>query len=205
MIYPLLPTLGQYSDPLSRYLIVLCSGERSIRERRERHLLALIEAQDCQQKRQAYVRNMCYTDYGWRPLNRTDLEAVVSSVHSALDHLIVDDANQLIYCFVPKVASTNWKRVLLALNTSQSNASESPVADSQVVDPLLIKGNESHMARAFTTLSQLTNVSEVAHRLTNYYKFLFVRHPYERLLSAFRKFNKLCVKTKVFYDSKRSI
>ncbi|CAG2103740.1 unnamed protein product [Medioppia subpectinata] len=157
-------------------------NERSLRERRERRLLELIQAQDNQQRRQTYVRNVCYHQYGWRPLNDTQYESLVDTIGAYLDHLIVDDTNQLIYCFVPKVASTNWKRVLLAVSGVRS-ASDPPV------DPLYIKGNESHVPHAFRTLSQYNTSAEIAHRLRTYLKFMFARHPYERLLSAYR--NKL--------------
>ena len=100
---------------------------------------------------------------------------------SYLDHLIVDDVNHLIYCFVPKVASTNWKRVLLALNLKPSPT------DSEI-NPLFIKGNESHVTKAFKTLNQFSNITEVVQKLRTYFKFMFVRHPYERLLSAFRNY-----------------
>ncbi|CAG2178806.1 unnamed protein product, partial [Oppiella nova] len=150
--------------------------ERSLRERRERRLLNLIQAQENQQRRQSYIRNLCYHQYGWRPLNDTTFESMISSITTHLDHLIVDDTNRLIYCFVPKVASTNWKRVLLALNTH-----------TQSPDPLTIKGNESHvMSPAFKTLNQYNSTEDIAVRLRLYLKFMFVRHPYERLLSAYR-------------------
>ncbi|XP_054723286.1 carbohydrate sulfotransferase 11-like [Uloborus diversus] len=94
---------------------------------------------------------------------------------SYFDHFIVDDAHKLIYCFVPKVACTNWKRILLALRSADK-------------DPLSISGNETHQATAFTLLSQYSK-QEISDKLKHYWKFFFARHPYERLLSAYR--NKL--------------
>ncbi|XDV14683.1 hypothetical protein PO909_014896 [Leuciscus waleckii] len=72
----------------------------------------------------------------------------------ALDHLIVDDHHGVIYCFVPKVACTNWKRVMIVLSQN--------LRFGRFSRPL------------------------IHHKLKNYTKFLFVRDPFVRLISAFR-------------------
>lgn len=100
---------------------------------------------------------------------------------NTLDHLIVDDDHKLIYCYVPKVACTNWKRVMLVL---------SGILGKNVTDPLQIAADQSHIKDRLPNLSLFTK-EEVESRLKEYTKFMFVRHPFERLLSAFRnKFEK---------------
>lgn len=102
------------------------------------------------------------------------------SKHSrALDHLIVDDRNQVLYCYVPKVACTNWKRMMLIL-TGGTNKT----------DPLAIPADSVHRMHKFRKLSDL-KPDAIRRRLRTYTKFLFVRHPVERIISAFRnKFEK---------------
>lgn len=90
-----------------------------------------------------------------------------------LKHLIVDDRHGLLYCYVPKVACTNWKRVLMVLT-----------GDSQR-DPLQIPANEAHIPGTLRTLSEYST-SEINQRLRTYLKFVFVREPFERLVSAYR-------------------
>ncbi|KAL4623646.1 carbohydrate sulfotransferase 11-like [Arapaima gigas] len=91
-----------------------------------------------------------------------------------LGHLIVDDEHRLLYCYVPKVACTNWKRVLMVLT-----------GKSQHSDPLKIPANEAHVPGNLRTLSEYPT-SEINHRLRTYLKFVFVREPFERLVSAYR-------------------
>lgn len=47
--------------------------------------------------------------------NNLDLEHVIENNKELLDHIIVDDEHQLLYCYVPKVACTNWKRLLVSV------------------------------------------------------------------------------------------
>ena len=82
-----------------------------------------------------------------------------------LGRLIVNDKYKVIYCYIPKVACTQWKRVFLALENRTN------VADV-------------HSKSNFKFL-QKYSVEGVKMRLQSYYKFFFVREPFERLLSAY--------------------
>uniref|UniRef100_A0A3B3CCH4 Carbohydrate sulfotransferase n=1 Tax=Oryzias melastigma TaxID=30732 RepID=A0A3B3CCH4_ORYME len=97
-----------------------------------------------------------------------------------LKHLVVDEDHELIYCYVPKVACTNWKRVMMVLTSR-----------GKYTDPMKIPSNEAHIPSNLKTLNQYS-ISEINHRLKNYLKFLFVREPFERLVSAYR--NKFTLK-----------
>ncbi|CAH0549616.1 unnamed protein product [Brassicogethes aeneus] len=106
---------------------------------------------------------------------------------NTLDHILVDHKHKLLYCYVPKIACTNWKRVLMVL-TNQSNA-------SNLVD---IPSNLVHSKNATVKLSDLDkNLAKKC--LETYTTFLMVRHPFERILSAYRnKFNGNYTNSKYF-------
>ncbi|KAL4226876.1 hypothetical protein ACF0H5_014855 [Mactra antiquata] len=95
---------------------------------------------------------------------------------SKLDHIVVDDRYKVMYCYVPKVACTNLKRVFLML-TGQMN----------VTDPLLLKSADVHSSLDHY-LSYLDSfpAAGIKYRFHHYKKVIFVREPLERLLSAFR-------------------
>ncbi|XP_077511881.1 carbohydrate sulfotransferase 11-like [Amblyomma americanum] len=116
-----------------------------------------------QRRRQRRLREAC---------RRAPGDALEDLPAALLDHVLVDDAHGLLYCAVPKVASTNWRRVLLALRTSAA-------------DPSRIPANRSHEPSAFRSLAQLPR-PEQRRRLATHLKFVFARHPLERLLSAYR-------------------
>lgn len=52
-------------------------------------------------------------------------------------------------------------------------------------DPLAIVADDSHRTHVFRRLNNYTS-EEIRYRLDHFMKFLFVRHPFERLLSAYR-------------------
>ncbi|XP_072576224.1 carbohydrate sulfotransferase 13 isoform X1 [Vulpes vulpes] len=90
-----------------------------------------------------------------------------------LRHVLVDDAHGLLYCYVPKAACTNWKRVLLALS------GRGPA------DPRAIPAPEAHAPGRLPSLADF-GPAEINRRLRAYLAFLFVREPFERLASAYR-------------------
>ena len=90
-----------------------------------------------------------------------------------LTHLVVDRKHKLLYCYIPKVASSNMKRLMLTLQnmTDDSNA---------------IKYFDQ---RGFEFLSDVKTSQERDRILKTFLKFIFVRHPLDRIFSAYR--NKL--------------
>ncbi|XP_028998422.1 carbohydrate sulfotransferase 12-like isoform X2 [Betta splendens] len=115
-----------------------------------------------------------------------DREAFSDGKHSLddmsykeLDNFIVDDARGIIYCYIPKVACTNWKRVMFVLNH-----------DKLDLDLTSLSHYFIHNTAKFTLLSSFSR-AEIRAKLKHYTKFLFVRDPFVRLISAYRdKFQK---------------
>lgn len=108
-----------------------------------------------QEERKRQLVNYCKTTKGRTPLQSR-----------YLNHLIVDNKHKIVYCYIPKVACTTWKKIM-----------------AQLVR-LNYKKTSVHQLR-FDLLSSHSK-SEVRYILNNYYKFMFVREPFERLLSAYK-------------------
>nr|XP_006815824.1 PREDICTED: carbohydrate sulfotransferase 8-like [Saccoglossus kowalevskii] len=80
--------------------------------------------------------------------------------------LIFNDDYNILYCSIPKVCCTNWKRIFLVL---------SGVHNSTLgIHHLVVHAHN------------YSTISRIEHRRQNYTSFLFVRHPFQRLLSAYR-------------------
>lgn len=82
-------------------------------------------------------------------------------------NLIYNDKQRVIYCPIPKAACTNWKQVILYF-------------DGKAKDALHIEDKELVHRRHFNKMTSNNN------RLANYYAFMLVRNPFDRLLSAYR-------------------
>ncbi|XP_071489941.1 carbohydrate sulfotransferase 11-like [Diadema antillarum] len=92
------------------------------------------------------------------------------------ESLIVNEKHKILYCNVPKVGCTSWKAVFLKMaGYDKFNIS--------AMDHL---GTNRKGRIYLDYLHKYTNISHRRYILKNYVKFMFVRHPYTRLLSAFR-------------------
>ncbi|XP_071542915.1 carbohydrate sulfotransferase 11-like isoform X2 [Panulirus ornatus] len=108
---------------------------------------------------------------GWHNLKEN-----LPKSRSDLIHLLVDDRHKAIYCYVPKVACTTWKRLWLILS-----------GISNATNPLDIPEEKPHVDHhKMMLVKQPYNTTYLQRKLYTYTKFLVVRDPYERLVSAFR-------------------
>ena len=103
----------------------------------------------------------------------------VSLEYSKLTRILVDDNYRFLFCSVPKIACTNWKWVMLRL-----------------------RGRTKSELKGRVHTYNLPNLSdspprEVQRRLRNFFKFVFVRDPLKRLVSAYR--NKFLRKNPYFH------
>ncbi|XP_038561062.1 carbohydrate sulfotransferase 8-like isoform X2 [Micropterus salmoides] len=89
-----------------------------------------------------------------------------------VSRVYVEDRSRLLYCEVPKAGCSNWKRVLMVLGGSATSTREIP-------------HDAAHYANQLRRLESY-NHAGIAERLRSYTKVLFVREPFERLVSAFR-------------------
>ncbi|XP_076048963.1 carbohydrate sulfotransferase 12-like [Oratosquilla oratoria] len=91
-----------------------------------------------------------------------------------LNHILVDDKHKVLYCYIPKVACTSWKRVLMKM--------------TGLVEPTT---NLSSISREVTHTS-LPSLLDPKYKnsatdiLKSYKKFMFTKQPFTRVLSAFK-------------------
>ncbi|XP_038052168.1 carbohydrate sulfotransferase 11-like [Patiria miniata] len=93
---------------------------------------------------------------------------------TTLKSLMVMNKSKILYCVVPKVGCTNWKRVFAVLEGHRPSMN---ISSAQV-----------HFNNSIQKLSSLPS-SKIGQALQDYKKFFYVRHPFVRLVSFYR--NKL--------------
>ncbi|XP_070579861.1 carbohydrate sulfotransferase 11-like [Ptychodera flava] len=79
--------------------------------------------------------------------------------------IVVDEKNKILFCIIAKVGATNWKQLFLSLAGTY-------------------KGNLSVHKQPIKLLADYQPKAQMD-MLKNFVKIVFVRHPFERLLSAF--------------------
>ncbi|CAL1528957.1 unnamed protein product, partial [Lymnaea stagnalis] len=89
--------------------------------------------------------------------------------------ILVDDRHQILFGQMAKVASTNLGRIF-AIMAGLFNSSDPDDIDPEQVHTI-INHRETHLSEF--------PINDIIYRINTYYKFVFVRDPFERLLSAF--------------------
>jgi chondroitin 4-sulfotransferase 11 len=118
------------------------------------------------------IRERCEKIKGQRP----SLEQIWESGQEIEFPMIVDEGNKLMYCELPKVGSSNWKRVLIKLT------------DERFEDIRNVLAIRKPRKLDHYNLTYLTDypVEKRLEMLKTYYTFTVVRDPIERVLSAYR-------------------
>lgn len=118
-----------------------------------------------QKKRKEWIGAYCSKYQGVKSLE--GLNPRQKSV--LLKHIIVSEKYKFLYCYTPKVACSNWKKVVKVLNGEMESL------DVNVMDH----------AHGINHLSDYSR-QEIEYKLKHYFKFMFTRNPLERLLSGYR-------------------
>ncbi|CAH2307316.1 carbohydrate sulfotransferase 12 [Pelobates cultripes] len=153
--------------------------------------------QEIQEERKLNLRKFCANSSFDFPTKERSFDDIPNR---ELDHLIVDDRHGIIYCYVPKVACTNWKRVMIVLSESLLDKKGVPYQE-----PLQIPREDVHNTSSHLTFNKFwrrygkfsRHMMKI--KLKKYTKFLFVRDPFVRLISAFR--SKFELENENFYRS----
>ncbi|XP_034953276.2 carbohydrate sulfotransferase 8-like [Zootoca vivipara] len=90
-----------------------------------------------------------------------------------MEQLFVDESHNFIYCEVPKVGCSNWKKIILLLTLNLSR------------DSLEVDHGRVHTTHLLRRLSSYPS-DQQEKLLNSSIKVMFTRHPLERLVSAYR-------------------
>ncbi|XP_062846469.1 carbohydrate sulfotransferase 12 [Trichomycterus rosablanca] len=154
-----------------------------------------VEKKQRQDNRKHMIRDLCSSNSSldFPGKNRTFDDIP----NKELDHLIVDDRHGIVYCYVPKVACTNWKRIMIVLSESLL-INGAPYQDPLDIPVELIHNSSVHFTfNKFWKRYGKFSRHLMKIKLKKYTKFLFIRDPFVRLISAYR--NKFELENEDFY------
>ena len=77
------------------------------------HKLNVSSIQAVQLERNYTVLNVCEEVRQQLQTEKASIVHLINTKKKNLNYLVVDDEHRLLYCFVPKVASTNWLKFLV--------------------------------------------------------------------------------------------
>ncbi|XP_004705599.1 carbohydrate sulfotransferase 12 [Echinops telfairi] len=183
------PVAGKKSRPLppASHGPPLSNMEERVRGYDWTSHVAATEQSQAQAARQAHrqrlLRDLCANSSFVFPTKERAFDDIPNY---ELNHLIVDDRHGVIYCYVPKVACTNWKRVMIVLSESLLDGGR-PYREPLAIPREHVHNSSTHLTfnkfwRRYGRFSR--HLMKV--KLKKYTKFLFVRDPFVRLISAFR-------------------
>ena len=92
-------------------------------------------------------------------------------------YMFVDDTHKILYCELPKAGCTSWKAFFAMLNGNVH-------PDDYHLLPEYVHNTDFYPLFKFKYLSDYSHQERV-YRLKHYFKFLVVRNPFNRLVSAY--------------------
>ncbi|XP_077396232.1 carbohydrate sulfotransferase 12-like [Festucalex cinctus] len=149
-----------------------------------------------QENRKRLLQDVCANDSLSFPGKKRSFDDIPDN---QLDHLLFDERHGIVYCFIPKVSCSNWKRIMIILNDNLLHPGL-PKRDPLTITDWVAHNYNNHFT--FNTLKKRYGKLARDHlkaKLRKYKKFLFVRDPFVRLISAFR--DKFAGNNEVFYKA----
>lgn len=112
-------------------------------------------------------------------LHKLSLPLDASQRNELYRHLIFDDKEEVIYCFVEKAGCTNMKRLMFV---NMGLIPEDTISWEWVDNTIYL---EKALKKSSFARNDLTSASRLQ-RIRSHFKFMIVRNPLERLVSGYR-------------------
>ncbi len=126
-----------------------------------------------QAERSRHIREMC-------PRIKASVEP---SLLTPARRTLVDEVHKILYCFMSKVGCTAFKTLLAKANSHALDKKH--VIPNNYGEELKIHESSRLGSVRIVSLHKF-NQSGQEHRVDKYFKFMVMRHPFERLISAWR-------------------